>query len=1206
MAGSSHRPASVASVRIDTAGDSITDALRAFQQATEAQRYAILRRLIEFLENAVILASCFDETALDRCIGVFNRWLPLPLSGITDRLTRQRDNIRKMQKSIARLQDTTVPLERIRFEMVCIDTEQRIALPLKTLPEYTRQQVQVERARQASLEWPGLPGFLDHLFDLASGPHALTSLRFLATGVAWELRKHTRREQWLWGLFVCDGRGVAERVSLSVFPGGTGQAVLLATLIDQSEEGERFRRSIEHAKWAASRYLKTLAIEYREDMISHDLLLQIGDHPYPHGFQGASLGLPMAVMMVAFYLKTPLDRMTALTGELDAEGRVVRVTGIAEKIKAAASRDIHRVLVPLENAAEALSAAPEGIQVVGIKTLDEACDLLFRDHLIEQGYRAFPLSAASVAGIRRERRHTPFVGRTAEQTWLQQRINRALSGHGNLTIVRGEAGIGKTRLMEQVQAYARRLGMQVFWGCCFYQQAPMPYMPFLEALSILTDDGIERSNSDMTKPAGRQDASNLSEQTARLGQFIAQLKNETHALPPATLQLQLFEQIIAILRILMKGPGVLFCIEDLQWADSGSLQLLHYLARHTVGQRLCLLMTYRLEDAPDDQAPLQNTMTETLQRLSAEGIGETMTLDHLTDADIQELTQKLLDDHIVPAWLSDRVYEESEGNPLFAVELLTFWRENGVLDEDGLQNVTLPHSIDPVPPRIYDLIARRLKGLQEKEREILEVAAVGGTRFDIDGLTEILGHRRIDLLRQLHRLARSRGIVSSVDQTAYQFVHDKIREVLYHELPEALKAEYHASWGRFLLNRHEAGEDVPIGILATHLYNGGNKEQAIPFLCEAAEQARKVCAFREARWYWEQAEEALGCVSDINMKISQLDVWLKLGWVYFELGNWEAATFQYQKALIAVKKQAKKRIQAEALMKLGAIQLIQNNWDKSNEFLDQSLKLYRECQDNKGIASVLTCIGLIYFWRGELKNAKDYYTKALEAACLINNYELIAGISNNLGILAFEEGDDRTALRFFDESSKRHRLINNVLGIAEVNTNIGMVYERQKKWDKALNLFKKSIEFYERMCVFRHLGNSYNNYARILAKMGDLTTAEKICKKGYTLLKSIEHRRGLAESKQVEGLIESLNGNRDNALNCFHESKQLYEEINDANGYAQTLKEEAKMLFHYGNVNRAILIMRKAEQVYQKIGANIKVLEVKQELIEMEKKVNRV
>ncbi|MBI4550904.1 MAG: protein kinase, partial [Candidatus Latescibacteria bacterium] len=394
-----------------------------------------------------------------------------------------------------------------------------------------------------------------------------------------------------------------------------------------------------------------------------------------------------------------------------------------------------------------------------------------------------------------------LIGRTVELERLHTGVRRALDGDGQLMLIAGSAGIGKTRLVTELMEHATAEGMWPLFGRCLYQEMAIPYQPFVEAFSrCLSATFPDPYTTIRTKLRARvlSDAPNLAELMPHIwtAQEHRRLSERTSvSLSPEAEKQRLFQSILQILLTLTEERGIILCIDDLQWGDSGSVQLLHYLARQLTGRRLYLVATYRPEDLGGaDQIP-EVPLAETLRRLNREGVGERLVLGTLPPPEVRTLVEEVVGSRAVPVWVWERVARETGGNPLFVLELLKWWRDAGLLGGPDQEWTRLEQAGEALPPRVYDLIAHRLSRLRDTEREVLEVAAIGGERFDVDGLAAALGSGRIDVLRHLHRLERRHGIISPVEGGVYQFAHGKTQEVLYRELPAALRQAYHAAWG---------------------------------------------------------------------------------------------------------------------------------------------------------------------------------------------------------------------------------------------------------------------------------------------------------------------------------------------------------------------------------------------------------------------------
>ena len=168
--------------------------------------------------------------------------------------------------------------------------------------------------------------------------------------------------------------------------------------------------------------------------------------------------------------------------------------------------------------------------------------------------------------------------------------------------------------------------------------------------------------------------------------------------------------------------------------------------------------------------------------------------------------------------------------------------------------------------------------------------------------------------------------------------------------------------------------------------------------------------------------------------------------------------------------------------------------------------------------------------------------------------------------------------------------------MAEVDANIGEVYERKEDWDNALKRHRDSVESFERMGNKSQLWNTYLNYARVLARVGDLEHAEDVCNKSKQILHDLGNQRGFASLSRVEGIIASKKAEWETAIHKFTHSAGLCQESKDPYGHGETLREKAQMYLSRNEKTMAISVLNEAEDVFKEIGAHGDVYIIKKQI----------
>jgi ABC-type oligopeptide transport system substrate-binding subunit/DNA-binding SARP family transcriptional activator len=460
-----------------------------------------------------------------------------------------------------------------------------------------------------------------------------------------------------------------------------------------------------------------------------------------------------------------------------------------------------------------------------------------------------PLDALTVSRL---------VGRDRELAFLHERWDAARAGGGGIVLVSGEAGVGKTRLVDEFASRLRRQGHRALWGRCYEFGRLLPYQPFAEALRAALPIMTNAEWADLPPWALQALAGLLPEVREKL----ASLPGDT-ASPPEQEPKQLFEAVARLLENLSSRGALLLMLEDLHWASKSSLQLLHYLLRALLEQPVLVVGTLRSE-AVIGQQPWLNFQGQ----LRHDELVRSLSLPRLTLEHVESLLLEMsaAGEAILP--LARKLYQETEGNPFFLIEIVKSLFDQGDLsmregvwvgDFSGLSRERLP-----LPASLKETILTRVRALDEDSREALRLAAVLGGEFDFDLLNAAWGRGDEPTLRALDDLLRRRliGEATLAVGRDYLFTHHKIQEAVYSSIPRLHRQHMHAQIGEALEARHGPQLEALAGELAHHFercrnLNQAASEKAISYLLMAGDHARGLLAFPEAIDYYQRALEIL-------------------------------------------------------------------------------------------------------------------------------------------------------------------------------------------------------------------------------------------------------------------------------------------------------------------------------------------------------------
>ncbi len=426
----------------------------------------------------------------------------------------------------------------------------------------------------------------------------------------------------------------------------------------------------------------------------------------------------------------------------------------------------------------------------------------------------------------------PFVGRHAELAALREAWQAADAGAPAFVLVRGEPGIGKSRLVEELLLGLRDGGPAKALIRCHDGAGALSYAP---VSALLAHPALARHRQRLTSVWQQEIARLLPESEGGDG---------SGPMTAAWQRIRLFE---ALARAVLVVQPLLVVIDDLHWCDRDSLEWLHYLTRFVARARLLVVATARSHELRENPALLELLsalrMTDQLREFEVPPLEETEAGDLALSVSEREMRPEEL----------AQLFAETEGNPLFVVETM---RAGGGLSTGS---VATPAEDRTLPPKLRAVIAHRFAALSAQEREVVMTAAVIGRSFDFPLLVKLTGWPEDRVVAVLDALWRQ-FIVREVEAGQYNFSHDKLREVAYAQNSRKRLRLLHRRVADVLVARDAADQDAASARVAYHFDRGDDPKRAIPFYLRSAAVAQRVFANDEAERAYRRALALLGAL----------------------------------------------------------------------------------------------------------------------------------------------------------------------------------------------------------------------------------------------------------------------------------------------------------------------------------------------------------
>jgi DNA-binding CsgD family transcriptional regulator/tetratricopeptide (TPR) repeat protein len=487
-----------------------------------------------------------------------------------------------------------------------------------------------------------------------------------------------------------------------------------------------------------------------------------------------------------------------------------------------------------------------------------------------------------------------LIGRSAQLERLAHAYARAASGESRMVIVAGEAGIGKTRLVNTfVSDVAAGGGRVLSGGCLALGSGGLPYAPFVEAFRALFRDVDPGALPALLGPSRGELARLMPEVRGRPDRLDEDVDDRPTpaAADERFAQVRLFELVLGVLQRLARLAPVALVIEDLQWADPSTRDLLAFLVRNLREERVLVISTIRTDEVDPRHAFM--TYFAELER------GDRVDRLDLARLGRDDMARLLTDElgRVPDPGLVERTWDRTGGNPFYAEQVLAVSRET----DDG-----------ELPERLRDVVLARIATISKAGQEILRVASAAGTRID-DALLVAVADLPVSVEREALREVVDRRILVPAGGSSdphYVFSHALLQEVIHGELFPGERARLHAGYAAALearaadrgVGRTAHGPEPSAAELAYHWDAAGDDRRALGPTVEAARAAERGYAFLEANRRFVRALELWERVQpdDADMPLDRVDILVRVAETAVMIGEYRVAVDRGQQALASV------------------------------------------------------------------------------------------------------------------------------------------------------------------------------------------------------------------------------------------------------------------------------------------------------------------
>jgi tetratricopeptide (TPR) repeat protein len=794
-------------------------------------------------------------------------------------------------------------------------------------------------------------------------------------------------------------------------------------------------------------------------------------------------------------------------------------------------------------------------------------------------------------------RNTPLIGREKELEKALEALKKVIDGHGQTVLVSGETGQGITKLVTELLDKAKAQGVECLTGKCLFKEGADPYLPFKDAMKAHLD-AARRTADDKKGSAGERYTDILPMGLIGIGaddaeEKVATAEAERRRPGASTLgtdftkeRERVFSALVSALsELTAKRPVALF-LDDLQWADSATLQLLTYIIRNSADQRLLVIGAYRTSEV---EAKKGHPLKDVLQRARREGRCTEIKLGPLKKEHIELMISTILDVHKVPKTFTERIHRETGGNPLFIEELLRSLVETRLVPAKGADLDKVDLGKVKVPSSVAELLGRKLEGLDKEQRNLLEEAAVLGEEFSPEILGQVVQMEEmelIDMLEGLMNLQIVQEVPEEGGEIRYRFVHKQMRGVVYDTLSAAKKRLLHKRVGAILEELPAKEREKHLFALAHHLTMANDLGKAVTYTIMAAERAERGFAAEDAIESYENALVLLEKVpptADTPKK--RKDIVARIAGLKFMTENWGDA-LRYLKTLEKEAEAQKDQLTlSEVHRRIGHIERMRGSWAKATTEYNKALEISESMDDELGIAEALQGLGPIHAMKADYDVAKAYLEKSMDISMDLKDTLNLGRSYVELGHVLRDQGTYDEALGSYTEGLMLLEKAGDQYSMTRGFLAIGDLCMMTKEWDKAVDFYGKAQAMADRTkdaqmkawALFK-LGESY-------AYKNDFAKAEDLCGKALMSLARSDDKVGLAYVYAAYGIVFKLEGNFGKAFVQFQQALNTAEDLSMPVVTANINMEIGLMYKDKGETETARRFFEKSKKLADKVEA---------------------
>ena len=776
---------------------------------------------------------------------------------------------------------------------------------------------------------------------------------------------------------------------------------------------------------------------------------------------------------------------------------------------------------------------------------------------------------------------TSYVGRAAELAHLQNALAGARSGRGQATVIIGEAGVGKSRLLHELRHSAGD-SVRFIEGRCQSYGSSVAYIPFIDVLRSITADaatvrGGSRSDT-ATRAAAVADAihrigPDLDELTP-LYLHLLSLSHASHPLPAhlhgEALRHAMDEALAGLITVLTRTQPIVLLLEDWHWADDASRTVLNQILEVGTGHALFVVVSTRPHAA----------VSAELSRLTV------LPIEPFGPDASSDMLRTVLGAHSVPVELAEHIHARTGGNPFFIEEVgRTLIEEGAVRVESGVVVTAGLARTLHLPDTVESVIRARLDRLDRDTREVARVASAVGHEFERRLLEQALDSRS----RMPHALQtlKAAGLIQQVrvvPDAAYRFNHALTQEVAYASLLERQRVDVHARVAHAIERVYESRLDEHYDRLADHFGRAGIWNRAVHYGIRAADRLRDLSAFGDALEQLERCEEWLGRMDGAGEDDDLLgEVLLRQERMCETLGLRARQQLLIDRLIALLEGSGDTRRLSEVYLRQGDLFTLLRRFGDAEHVLQESLRLRRELNDAALIRHSLRSLGLLCWHADRPQDAIAYIEETLRLDRETDDVDALVSDLSNLGAVLKSMGEITRARATLEEAlacvEGNGGAVENSLKECYILHNLANVHRQLGETAVARDYLERARHLTERARLPVQVSYHFTSLAHVCLQEGRIEESLDFYRQAVEMGRRARYTPGLSQTLRMLGEVLVGIGREEEALPHLVEAAQLFAQLEDRVSEGALWRQVARIHAALGADRAALEAWRRTQEL---------------------------